>query len=206
MTKTEKIALSAFGILALGVAVISMARNRKSDNPATTPEARAIINEALKYVPTIEIEENMGWENAPKLTAQMKAAGWYPNPAMAYCVCFVRMVLMQVCSGGALDFFKKWVSLNTLITWNNLSAHQGEYCEVIQQPEAGCLVCYNGHTEILHHNEGGYNHVITANSTMRDADGKLIQGIFLKKRKAGKPQETIDGHVFLGYIRIKKIN
>lgn len=203
MTKNEKIALSAFGILALGVLAISMAKNRKS-NPATTPEAKAIIDEALKYIDTKEITPNKGWENAPALTSQMKAAGW--NVGDAYCVCFVRMVLLRICSGASLDFFKKWVSVNTLVTWNNLSSHQGEFCEVINEPEAGCLVCYNGHAEILHHNEDGFNYVITANSAKLDDKGNIIEGIFLKKRKAGKPHDMIDSHEFLGYIRIKKID
>lgn len=203
MTKAEKIALSVFGILALGVGAISMAKNRKS-NPATSPEGKAILNEALKYINTKEIVPNKGWETDPaNLTAKMKAAGWQYD---AYCVTFVRMVLLQICSGAALDFFKKWVSVNTLITWNNLSAHQGEFCEVVSKPEAGCLVCYTGHTEILHHQADGFNHVITANSTILDAQGKEIEGIYIKKRKAVKPMEVVDGHTFLGYIKIKKIS
>lgn len=206
MSNTQKIVFSILGISALGAIVwkaVDYFQNSKKPKAITPVDVSfPIVFEAMKYVGIKEIEDNQGWENAADFTAKMKAAGW--QTGWAYCVGFVKMVLMQCCTGDARTFFEKNVSWNTLITWNNLTKEVNPYCKVVDAPDMGCLVCYEGHTEICTEVfNDGYINVVTANSQGVDSKGNKIQGVFVKKRKIAA---DLGSDKFLGFIKILKID
>lgn len=215
MKKGVKIALiSTAFVAALTTGIILWKRKKKTvvkavtDGKGNTVQLNeiqsAILTEATKWVGVREIVENKGFENKEfqnKITAN---AGWVKNEA--YCAAFVKMVLVEVSSGNAKKFFKQNASKGSLLTWQNLSK-KNEYTEVIKVPEAGCLVCYNGHTEICKSTDGKVNTVISANSPFTAQDGGG-QGVVERTRPAGAPIQGDKGKVepFLGYIRIKKLS
>lgn len=164
--------------------------------------AGKIIAEASKYVDILEIKDNQGWQNNDAFTNKMKAIGW--QKGYAYCAAFVRMVMQQITSGAAKDFFKANITLGAKDSWNRLSAKKNDYCEVIQKPESGCLVCYDGHIEFCKNVlDNGFLECVSANSMAKDAQGNDIEGVFLKKRKAAS---ALGSEPFLGYIRILKLD
>lgn len=207
MNTATKISFSILGILGLGAAVWAIKRraNRKYIEQWDALKLRTIADkilvEASKYIGTLEITPNAGWKNADDFTKKMQAAGWYKGAA--YCAAFVRMVLLQVSSGASKDYFSKNLSLNTGITWSNISKGS-QFCKVVDKPERGCLVCYNGHIEICYEVlSGGYINCVSANSMSKDSAGNDIEGVFLKKRVAGSALGT---EAFLGYVKILKLD
>lgn len=158
--------------------------------------SKRIIREAKKYVGIVELYNDRGWPDNPQFQKLMEKAGWVYG-AM-YCATFCRMVITKIAKGGALDYFKKNLSINSVLTYTNLAnAGNNQYTEVIPRPEPGCLVCYEAHTELCESVNGDKMMVITANSGL--GNGKY--GVARKERTISKPFERV-----LGYVRIKKLN
>lgn len=209
MKTGTKIAITV-GVLALiGGTIFWMNRRKESGgNPAIEPSSSPIVNEARKYVGMQEIKEsdtdmqknNLGFKDSG-LQKKMEAAGWAPR--LAYCAFFVKMVMMQVCSGAALDFVKKYMNGGANATYTNLSK-KNNFTELISKPEPGCLVCYKNHIEICSKVNGdGTITVISGNSNIDSSVKPTIEGIVEKIRKAGA---AIDKDPFLGYVKFKKLD
>ncbi len=194
MKTKRKIIITTASIVLIASTIVAIMRN----------VGRRIVRAARKYVGIHEIDGNAGWNN-DKFQQKMANVGW--KKGEAYCAYFVKMILLQIAKGKAYDFFKKTVSANTQITWNNFQT-PSEYHEVSQTPRKGSLIIYQGisnpkqgHVEIYvaKGKNGGYN-VITANSAFADGSG---QGVVQKERTATEMQRQ--GLKILGYIHIKKL-
>ena len=211
MNKAAKIgiiALATIAVMTVGVIVFKKKLGKtqvalpsgKTIN--VSPEAAAIIAEAQKWVGVKEVGNNAGWENKD-FEKLMIAAGWAKNAKdpnnRAYCASFVKMVLLQVSSGKAKEFFKKKLSALAKNTWVVLQ--NTEYSEKIDKPEAGAILCYEHHNEICESTDGKNNTVISANSPL--GNDRNVQGVTRRTRGAGL---GLGDDPFLGYIRIKKLS
>ena len=155
----------------------------------------AIITEASRWVGVKEIGNNASFSNS-SFEAKMKDKGLWKS-GEPYCAAFVMMVLVSVSSGAAQACFKKYGHKNAKYLYNSLK--KTDFSETIKSPEPGCIVCYEGHTELCESTTGKTITVITANSL--NADGS--QGVSRKTRNAGA---ALGSDPFIGYIRIKKLS
>ena len=213
MNKAVKIGiitLATKGVMTVGVIVFKKKLSKKALPPTVqdadlTPEAKAILTEANKYVGIKEVGDNASFSDKD-FEAKMIAIGWKPNVKMAYCAAFVRMVLLQVATGNALKFFKSNMTLGSALSFNNFKSaadKKSEYVEIIKKPESGCIILYDGHSEICESDIDGKNvNVISANSKFSDG----TQGVVRRTREPEKGIQGTKFEKFLGYVRIKKLS
>lgn len=209
VVKIGLITLATVGIMTVSVIFFTKKLGKKL--PPTvksadlTPEAKTILSEAYKYVGIDEVGDNAGFSDKD-FESQMKQIGWVSKEP--YCAAFVRLVLLNVSSGRAKQFFTATFTKHSATTYNLVKsavAKKSEYVEIISKPESGCIIIYDGHTEICESNiDGKQVNVISANTYFTDKSG---QGI---ARKVRTPESGIKNgdkvEKFLGYVRIKKLS
>lgn len=214
MNKAAKIGLitlATIGVMTVGVIIFKKKLGKKAlpptvQNVELTPEAKAILTEANKYVGIKEVGDNASFSDKD-FEKKMISIGWKPNVKMAYCAAFVRMVLLNISTGNANKFFKSNMTLGSKDSFNNFknaASKKSEYVEIISKPEPGCIILYNGHTEICESDiDGSTVNVISANSKFSDGS----QGVV---RRTRTPKEGIKNgnkiEEFLGFVRIKKLS
>lgn len=179
------------------VVLLTVALIAKTVNSAS----RKLIAKAKEFVGIKEIGSNGGWNNAD-FQAKMQAVGW--QNGLEWCNFFVKMVVLQLAKGKALEFFKSALTGSTQQTWKNFQT-PSKYHEVLKTPCKGALMIYqnisdpsHGHIEIfVSGNPEKEFYVISGNSNFEKQSG---QGVTYKKREG-----CMKGFKILGYIKIKKL-
>lgn len=207
--KIGLITLATISVMTVGVIVFKKKLGKKALPPTVqdvelTPEAKAILTEANKYVGIKEVGDNAGFSDAD-FEKKMKNIGWVKGTA--YCAAFVRFVLLNIAKGNAQKFFKTNATQHSATTFSlfkKAAEKKSEYVEIISKPEPGCIILYNGHTEICESDiDGSTVNVISANSKFSDGS----QGVV---RRTRTPKEGIKNgnktEEFLGFVRIKKLS
>ncbi|MBP5369766.1 MAG: CHAP domain-containing protein [Bacteroidales bacterium] len=207
--KIGLITLATISVMTVGVVIFKKKLSKKAlpptvQNVELTPEAKAILTEANKYVGIKEVGDNAGFSDAD-FEKKMKNIGWVKG--RAYCAAFVRFVLLNIAKGNALQFFKTNATQHSATTFSlfkNAASKKSEYVEIISKPEPGCIILYNGHTEICESDiDGSTVNVISANSKFSDGSEGVV-------RRTRTPKEGIKNgnkiEEFLGFVRIKKLS